>query len=84
MHAVCPVFWFNHVGAGQNPEVCTLFMWLAVLLAIPVHAFFVFDGRDRADIKRGRHVNGMPHWLTSAFQELLDTFGFRWSEVCAQ
>ncbi|KAF8833369.1 PIN domain-like protein, partial [Paxillus ammoniavirescens] len=77
MHSVCAVFHYNHAGAGPNPKLHTLFYRLAALLAMPVHAFFVFDGHRRPSTKRGKQTGGKSHWLSNGFQELLDAFGFR-------
>ncbi|KIJ05098.1 hypothetical protein PAXINDRAFT_122459, partial [Paxillus involutus ATCC 200175] len=81
MHSVCSVFRYNHAGSGPSPELRTLFYRLAAVLAMPVHAFFVFDGHGRPSVKRGKRTNGKPHWLSRGFQELLDAFGFRWCEA---
>ncbi|KAF9230510.1 PIN domain-like protein [Melanogaster broomeanus] len=81
MHSVCPVSQFNHAGAGPNPELCALFIRLAAVLAMPMHVFFVFDGPGRPPTKRGKHTGGKSHWLSHAFQELLDAFGFRWCQA---
>jgi hypothetical protein len=81
MHAICPVFQFNHAGAGQSLELRTLFHRLAAILAIPIHVFFVFDGGHRPTTKWGKKVKWKIHWLTHTFQELLDAFGFGWYEV---
>lgn len=43
-----------------------------------IHAFFVFNGHARPDLKRGAHVRKKSHWLALPFQELLDAFGFTW------
>ncbi|KAF8125271.1 PIN domain-like protein [Boletus edulis] len=58
MHSVCPVFRYNHAGAGANPELCTLFYRLAALLSIPLHAVFIFDGPARPRKKRQKHGPG--------------------------
>ena len=81
MHSVCLVFRYHHAGAGQNPELRVLFYRLATILAMPAHAFFVFDGPARPQVKQGRQVRGRTHWLACHFQELLNTFGFQWHEV---
>ncbi|KIJ06861.1 hypothetical protein PAXINDRAFT_19940 [Paxillus involutus ATCC 200175] len=81
MHAICPVFQFNHAGAGQSLELRTLFHRLAAILAIPIHVFFVFDGGHRPTTKWGKKVKWKIHWLTHTFQELLDAFGFGWYEA---
>ena len=83
MHSVCPVFRYNHAGAGANPELRTLFYRLAALLKIPLHAVFVFDGPARPRVKRQKQIQRPRHWLASAFQEMLTIFGFAWYEVRA-
>ncbi|KAF8131850.1 PIN domain-like protein [Boletus edulis] len=80
MHSVCPVFRYNHAGAGANPELRTLFYRLAALLSIPLHAVFIFDGPARPREKRQKHVRRPHHWLAPAFQEMLTIFGFAWHE----
>ena len=82
MHSVCPVFQYNHAGAGTNPELRTLFYRLAALLKIPLHAVFIFDGPARPRAKRRKQIQRPHHWLASAFQEMLTIFGFAWYEVC--
>ncbi|KAF8126597.1 PIN domain-like protein [Boletus edulis] len=80
MHSVCPVFRYNHAGAGANPELRTLFYRLAALLSIPLHAVFIFDGPARPCEKRQKHVRRPHHWLAPAFQEMLTVFAFAWHE----
>ncbi|KIK78342.1 hypothetical protein PAXRUDRAFT_164248, partial [Paxillus rubicundulus Ve08.2h10] len=81
MHSVCSVFRYNHAGSGPSPELRTLFYQVAALLAMPVHALFMFDGHGRPSTKRGKQTGGKSHWLTTGFQELLDAFGFWWCEA---
>ncbi|KAF9226136.1 hypothetical protein BS17DRAFT_776724 [Gyrodon lividus] len=69
MHLVCPVFCYHHAGAGQNPELCTLFYRLAAISVILAHVVFIFDGLEQPKVKWGKQ-----------FCELLDAFGFRWHE----
>ncbi|KAH0832353.1 PIN domain-like protein [Lanmaoa asiatica] len=68
-------------GAGPSPELRTLFYRLAAVLSMPIHVFFVFDGRARPNLKRGARVHRKSHWLARPFQELLDAFGFSWCEA---
>ncbi|KAN0075204.1 PIN domain-like protein [Tylopilus felleus] len=84
MHSVCPVFRHHHAGAGQNPELRTLFYRLAAILAMPAHVVFMFDGPGRPQVKRGKQVRGRSHWLARPFQELIDAFGFQWHEAPAE
>jgi hypothetical protein len=78
---MCPVFRYHHAGAGQNPELRTLFYRLAAILAIPVHAVFIFDGPEWPQVKQGKQVRGKSHWLTRRFRDLLNAFGFQWHDV---
>jgi hypothetical protein len=80
MHSICAVFQMNHAGAGKSPELRTLFFRLRVLLKLPLHIIFVFDGLTRLPDK-GHKVRHSPHWLTRDFQCMVDLFGFRWTEV---
>ncbi|KAG2337079.1 PIN domain-like protein [Suillus weaverae] len=81
LYAVCKlqVFQFGHVQSGENPELHTLTYKLVTLAKAPVHAHFIFDGEDRPSMKRGKHIQSTPHWLTRGLQELLQIFGFTWS-----
>ncbi|KAF8217327.1 PIN domain-like protein [Mycena galopus ATCC 62051] len=58
------------------PQLQLLFYRTAVLLALPIHAVFVFDGPDRLEFKHGTRVLTHGHWLTSAFLELIREFGY--------
>ncbi|KAG2110242.1 PIN domain-like protein, partial [Suillus discolor] len=80
MHSVCAVFQFNHAGAGKSPELRTLFFRLVTLLKLPLHVVFVFDGLKRLP-EKGRMVRNSPHWLTHDFQDMLELFGFQWTEA---
>ena len=82
MHLVCPVFQYNHAGAGTNPELHTLFYWLAALLKILLHTVFIFDGPAQPHVKQQKQIQRLHHWLASAFQEMLTILGFTWYEVC--
>lgn len=83
MHFVCSIFQYNHAGAGSSLELHVLFYQLAAILAMLIHAFFVFDGHGRPNLKHGTHVHRKSHWLARPFQELLNAFGFSWCEVSA-
>ena len=74
-------FVHNHAQFGQNPELRTLFYRLSRLLSCCIDAVFVFDGPNRAKVKRGKQVRSIPHWLTTGMQEMLDAFGFTWYTV---
>jgi holliday junction resolvase YEN1 len=71
----------HHAQFGQNPELRTLFYRLCRLLSVCIDLVFVFDGPNRAKIKRGKHVRATPHWLTLGMQEMLTAFGFAWYTV---
>ena len=81
MHTVCNVFTYNHAGAGESPEIRTIFYQLVTVLQMLLHAHFVFDGPQRPKLKRGKHVKSAPHFLTQCFQELISAFGFTWHDV---
>ncbi|KAF8441336.1 PIN domain-like protein [Boletus edulis BED1] len=50
MHSVCPVFRYNHAGAGANPELRTLFYRLAALLKmLTVFGFAWHEGPGEAE-----------------------------------
>ncbi|KAG2029815.1 hypothetical protein BDR03DRAFT_987512 [Suillus americanus] len=80
MHSMCAVFQFNHAGAGKLPELRTLFFWLGILLKLPLHVVFVFDGLKHLP-EKGHVVQNSPHWLTCDFQHMLELFGFQWTEA---
>jgi hypothetical protein len=50
-------------------------------LRAPVQVIFVFDGPERASMKRGHKVCTKPHVLTADLQWLLECFGFSWYTV---
>ena len=81
MHSVSNVFTYNHAGAGESPEVRTIFYRLVAVSQMLLHAHFIFDGPKRPKLKRGKHVKSAPHWMTQRFQELISAFGFTWHEV---
>ncbi|KAG2028915.1 PIN domain-like protein [Suillus americanus] len=80
MHSMCAVFQFNHAGAGKLPELRTLFFRLGILLKLPLHVVFVFDGLKHLP-EKGHVVQNSPHWLTCNFQHMLELFGFQWTEA---
>ena len=81
LHTVCGAFTHNHAGAGESPEMRTIFYRLVTVSQMLLHAHFVFDGPKRPKLKRGKHVKIAPHFLTQRFQELISAFGFTWHEV---
>jgi hypothetical protein len=72
----CAVFRYSHHNAGENPEMRTLFYCLSHLLRLHVRVIFVFDRTKRAETKRGKKVKMSPHWLETAFVEMLGLFRF--------
>jgi hypothetical protein len=55
----------------------TLFYRLCRLFRLHALVIFVFDGVQRADIKRGKIVKKKtPHWLEDGFIEMVKLFGF--------
>lgn len=66
----------QHLHAGQNPELRTLFYRLAALSRLPISAVFVFDGVHRPKTKRGKAVRTFPHWLSTSFRKLAEAYGF--------
>jgi hypothetical protein len=84
MHSVCPVFQHNHAGAGANPELRALFYRLGAFFALPIHRLFVFDGPGQPHLKRQKQIRKAHHWLVTAFQEMLNIFGFAYYEVHVQ
>ncbi|KAI5988481.1 hypothetical protein F5J12DRAFT_786843 [Pisolithus orientalis] len=58
----------------------TIFCCLSTISWMLLHPYFVFDGPDCPQIKRGKDVLGWspPFLLVQHFQELLMAFGFDW------
>ncbi|KIM54585.1 hypothetical protein SCLCIDRAFT_136619 [Scleroderma citrinum Foug A] len=81
MHTVCNVFTYNHAGAGESPEIQTIFYQLVTILQMLLHAHFVFNGPQRPKLKCRKQVKSAPHFLTRCFQELISAFGFTWHEA---
>ncbi|KAI6143314.1 hypothetical protein BKA82DRAFT_156622 [Pisolithus tinctorius] len=61
----------------------TIFCRLSTISRMLLHPYFVFDGPDCPQIKRGKDVLGWspPSLLVQRFQELLMAFGFGWHVV---
>jgi Holliday junction resolvase YEN1 len=68
-------------NGGPRADLLALFYKLARLLRAPVQVIFVFDGPERASMKRGHKVWTKPHVLTADLQWLLECFGFSWYTV---
>ncbi|KAL4061855.1 PIN domain-like protein [Scleroderma yunnanense] len=81
MHAICSVFTYNHISAGESPEIHTIFYQLIMISQMLLHAHFVFNGPQRPKLKHGKQVKNAPHFLTQCFQELLSAFRFTWHEA---
>jgi hypothetical protein len=87
----CYSIWFEELqqvkafrptaATGQNTVLQQFFWRLVHLLSLPVAAFFVFDGADRPDYKRDKHVCKVAHWMQNAAQYLIEAFGFQYSTV---
>jgi hypothetical protein len=81
MHSVCAVFQINHAGTGKSSELQILFFQLVILLKLPLHAIFVFNGLNCLPDK-GCKARNSSHWLTCDFQQMVELFGFQSTEVC--
>ena len=71
----------GHAQSGENPELLHLLRRLAMLAERPIHAIFVADGVERPAVKRLKEVKKTPVWLTDAFRDLVEAFGFVWLQV---
>ena len=49
---------------------------------MPILPMFIFDGKGRPKLKRGKTVRGNAHWIIRDMKAMLDGFGFGWVEVC--
>ena len=78
IYAAC----FRHSNT-KNPELATLFARCCHLLRLPIYPVFVFDGPERPNVKRQKHVRGNCHWITVDMKEMLDCLGFPWIDVGA-
>ncbi|EJD47543.1 PIN domain-like protein [Auricularia subglabra TFB-10046 SS5] len=77
--------WFGHTEKlknrqrlGKNHALRTLFFRCTHLLEVPLLPLFVFDGKDRPSVKRGKVVHAKSSKLQKKMQELVDAFGFQW------
>jgi Holliday junction resolvase YEN1 len=68
-------------NGGVRADLLALFHKLARLLRSPTQVLVVFDGPERASVKRGHLVRKAPHYLTAELQWLLECFGFSWYTV---
>jgi hypothetical protein len=88
---ICYSIWFEELqqvkafqptaATGQNTILQQFFWWLVHLLSLLVAAFFVFDGAERPDYKRDKHVRKVAYWMQNAAQYLIEAFGFQYSTV---
>ncbi|KAI6141069.1 PIN domain-like protein [Pisolithus tinctorius] len=80
MFSLLNVFSWHRAGTGQSHEMPTIFRRLSTISRMLLHPYFVFDGPDCPQIKRGKDVLGWspPSLLVQRFQELLTVFGFDW------
>ncbi|KAL4878659.1 hypothetical protein BJY04DRAFT_195337 [Aspergillus karnatakaensis] len=74
--------WLFQVQAGRggkNPELRTLFYRLLKILALPIHPLFVYDGKDKPPLKRGKAVSGRSYGsapIIHLSKILIDLFSF--------
>lgn len=68
-------------STGQNTVLQLFFRRLVYLLSLPVVVFFVFEGAERPNIKRGKHVIKKGHWMKNGAEYLIEAFGFKHSTV---
>jgi hypothetical protein len=73
-----------HHQAGENPELRTLFYWLARLYHLPVSVIVVFDGDLGLPVKHGVQVVRQHHWLEAPFQQIVKAFKFTCHTVGAR
>ncbi|KIK15821.1 hypothetical protein PISMIDRAFT_50468, partial [Pisolithus microcarpus 441] len=80
MYMLVNVFSWCRAGTGQSHEMKIIFCRLSAISQLPLHAYFVFDGPDCPQLKRGKDVTSpsAPRLLVQCFQELLIAFGFNW------
>ncbi|KAI6138712.1 PIN domain-like protein, partial [Pisolithus tinctorius] len=80
MHSLINVFSWHQAGTGQSHEMDIIFCHLSTISHMFLHPYFVFDGPDCPQLKRGKDVVGLtfPRLLVQRFQELLTAFSFNW------
>ncbi|KAI0700899.1 hypothetical protein BC835DRAFT_1325469 [Cytidiella melzeri] len=75
----------NSTDAGSNPELRLLAFRCFKLLTYGVIPLFVFDGRERPELKRGSRMGKRgSHWLSKDFKQMLDCFGMEWRVAPAE
>ncbi|KAI5990053.1 hypothetical protein F5J12DRAFT_786579 [Pisolithus orientalis] len=80
MYSLLNMFSWHQAGTGQSHEIQTIFHHLSSISQMPLHPYFVFDGLDCPQLKRGKDIVHpcYPPLLVQCFQELLMAFGFSW------
>lgn len=71
----------DYVFTGPDTPLRSLFRRLAVILTMPVHAIFIFDGPARPRLKGQQQVSSQFQGLVQELCEFLEAFGFQWREV---
>lgn len=77
-------FQYDNPTAGHNAELGIFFYRLSLILKMPAHVVFVFDGPAQTQAKYRNLPPGHGArllWITQSFRELIKAFGFRWHEV---
>ncbi|KAI5982069.1 PIN domain-like protein, partial [Pisolithus marmoratus] len=65
---------------GQSHKMQTIFCHLSVISRMLLYPYFIFDGPDCPQVKRGPDpiLSAAPSLLVQRFQELLTAFSFGW------
>lgn len=66
----------RHSHFGASPELRIILHQLFVMGSFPMDIVFMFDGPNRPEIKRGKKVSPLPHWLTEQTHDLVSAFGY--------
>ena len=62
---------------GKNPALRTLYYRLLRILALPIHPLFVYDGKNKPLVKRGKTVSRWGSCIANeTSKKLLQQFGF--------
>ncbi|KAI5989458.1 hypothetical protein EDC04DRAFT_2614333 [Pisolithus marmoratus] len=80
MHSVITVFSWGQAGTGESHEMETIFCCLAGISWMLLHPYFIFDGPDCPQLRRGIDPvsSSAPCLFVQCFQELLTVFSFDW------
>ncbi|KAF9033440.1 PIN domain-like protein [Hymenopellis radicata] len=75
---------YNVYRGGSKEVLRSLYRHCGRLFQLPIIPLFIFDGPDRAPMKRDRAVKTqlLPHEL--AFRQLLEHLGFRWKMAAGE